>query len=67
MFPLAPLVSPHPSPHHDSVRFLIVGSSFLVFVSKVLFVYAYTRYSFNFQDGDCVELLVSKSSKPTMV
>ena len=48
MFPLAPLVSPHPSLHHDSVRFLIVGSSFLVFVSKVLFMYAYTRYSFNF-------------------
>ena len=67
MFPLAPLVSRHPSPHHDSVRFLIVGSSFLVFVSKVLFMYAYTSYSFNFQDGDCVELLVSKSSEPTMV
>ena len=67
MFPLAPLVSPHPRPHHDSVRFLIVGSSFLVFVSKVLFMYAYTIYSFHFQDGNCVELLVSKSSEPTMV
>ena len=65
MFPLALLVSPHPRPHHYSVRFL--GSSFLVFVSKVLFMCAYTIYAFNFQDGDCVELLVSKSSEPTMV
>ena len=65
MFPLAPLVSPHPRPHHYSVRFL--GSSSLVFPSKVLSMYAYTIYAFNFQDSDCMELLVIKSSEPTMV